>query len=84
MALHGHKKAKGTPQLLPTSHGQVPADLEQRVRSGGRVASQSPEDQHAYFKGMLEAAMRPKTETYFEHPDGRRVSPEEMVNVKPA
>lgn len=62
------------------SHGTQSArpSMKEVVENGGRVATQSVEDQRAIFVSMLEAAKLPKQKVYFEHPDGREVTVQEM------
>ncbi len=65
----------------PVSHGQQPREqtLEERVRSGGRVASQSVENQKAIFASMLEAAKAPPSMLVYENKEtGQVISKEEF------
>lgn len=82
-ALHGHrvKQRAGAVPGLPVSHGQQNGHVERAVKTGGRVATQSPEDQKAVFASMLEAAFAPRQQVYFEHPDGRKMTAQEMEAV---
>lgn len=82
MALHGAKPSRGAGLPRHASHGQSSQSLEERVRSGGRVASQSVEDQKAMFAQMMSNAMMKPGEIYFEKPDGTRATPGEVEAMK--